>query len=124
MEVDAFLILVVSVLAAHSVSLWVLVIGAARYVYVAAGWMLPWLREPVPTRYWCKVVAAIQGIVLTVAAAGIVPEPVVDVALLGALALLAESFGREVWWLWLRHTRETQAPARITPREHAHARVA
>jgi hypothetical protein len=99
-------------------------VPAARYVYVAASWMLPWLREPVPARYWCKVVAAIQGIVLTVAAAGIVPEPVVDVALLGGLALLAESFGREVWWLWLRHTRATQAPARIIPREHAHARVA
>ena len=29
-----------------SIGLWVLAIGAARYVFVAAGWLLPWLREP------------------------------------------------------------------------------
>ena len=31
--------------------------------------------RPVPPRYWRKVVAAIQGIVLTVAAAGVFPHP-------------------------------------------------
>ncbi len=35
--------------------------------------MLPWLRRPVPPRHWRKVVAAIQGIVLTVAAADVLP---------------------------------------------------
>ena len=73
MEVDAFLILVLSVYVARSVGSWVLAIGLARYAYVAAGWVLPWLREPVPPRYWGKVVAAIQGIVLTIAASGVLP---------------------------------------------------
>ena len=53
-----------------------------------------------PPRYWRKVVAAVQGIVLTVAAAEVLPDPLTLVPLVVALALLAESFGREVWWLW------------------------
>lgn len=100
MEVDAFLILVLSVYVARSTGEWVLLIGAARYVLVAAGWLLPWLREPAPPRYWCKVVAAGQGVVLTVAAAGVLPASWTYAALAVALGLLAESFGREVWWLW------------------------
>ena len=75
MEVDAFLIFVLSVYVAQSVGAWVLAIGAARYAFVAAGWLLPWLREPPPPRYWCKVVAAIQGIVLTVAMADVAAGP-------------------------------------------------
>ena len=69
MEVDAFLIAVLSVYVAPDVGAWVLAIGAMRYAYVAAGWALPWLRRPTPPRYWAKVVAAVQGVVLAVAAA-------------------------------------------------------
>jgi phosphatidylglycerophosphate synthase len=100
MEVDAFLILVLSGYVASLDGLWVLAIGAARYVYGAAGWVLPWLRSPLPQRYWRKVVAAIQGVVLTTAASGLLPAIVIDVALGIALGLLAESFGRDVWWQW------------------------
>jgi hypothetical protein len=57
------------------------------------------LSPPPPPRHWRKVVAAIQGIVLTVAAADILPRILVVAALLVALGLLAESFGRDVWWL-------------------------
>ncbi|HEX3832138.1 MAG TPA: CDP-alcohol phosphatidyltransferase family protein [Solirubrobacteraceae bacterium] len=101
-EVDAFLILVLSVFVARSAGAWVLAIGAARYVFLAAGWPLPWLREPLPARYWRKVVAATQGIVLAIAAAGVLPPALTGAALVVALALLAESFGRDVWWLWSR----------------------
>ncbi|TCN33563.1 phosphoglycerol transferase MdoB-like AlkP superfamily enzyme [Kribbella orskensis] len=100
MEVDAFLILVLSVYAARTTGWWVLAIGAARYVFVVAGWALPWLRGSLPPRYWAKVVAAIEGIALTVAAAGILPDAVTTVVLLIALGLLAESFGRHIWGLW------------------------
>jgi phosphatidylglycerophosphate synthase len=99
-EVDAFLILVLSVYVARSTGAWVLAIGAARYVFFAAGSLLPWLREPLPPRYWRKVVAATQGVVLTIAAAGILPRTPTQAALIGALALLCESFGRDVCWLW------------------------
>ena len=55
-----------------------------------------------------KVVAAIQGIALTIAAAGFLPKLGMSIILLAALALLAESFGREVWWLW-RHRQPDQS---------------
>jgi phosphatidylglycerophosphate synthase len=99
MEVDAFLILALSVEAARELGPWVLAIGLARYLLGAAGWKLAWLREPTPTRYWGKVVAAVQGIVLTTAVADVLPRQAVLTALVVALALLAESFGRQVWWL-------------------------
>jgi phosphatidylglycerophosphate synthase len=106
-EVDAFLILVLSVYVAPSAGAWVLAIGAARYVFLAAGWLLAWMRAPLPRRDWRKVVAATQGITLTIAAAGVVPQTLMRAALAVSLALLAESFGRDVWWLWRhRHTSE------------------
>jgi phosphatidylglycerophosphate synthase len=112
-EVDAFLILVLSVYVAPSAGAWVLAIGAARYAFLAAGWLLPWMREPLPPRYWRKVVAATQGIVLTIAAAEVLPPALTRAALIGALALLCESFGRDVWWLWgHRHSSKLRvAPA-------------
>ena len=100
MEVDAFLILVLSAYVAQSVGPWVLAIGAARYAVWAACWVLPWMRTPVPPRYWRKPVAAIQGIVLTAAVAGQLPGAAINVAIAVAMILLAESFGRDVVWQW------------------------
>ena len=102
MEVDAFLIGVLSVYVAPAVGAWVLAIGTMRYVYVAASWALPWMRKTPPPRYWCKVVAAIQGIVLLVAASDVVGTKLSVAALLIALALLVESFGRDFLWLFRR----------------------
>ncbi|MET1059559.1 MAG: CDP-alcohol phosphatidyltransferase family protein [Nocardioides sp.] len=115
MEVDAFLILVLSVQVARDHGPWVLAIGAARYLLLAAGCLWPWLRVAGPPRYWGKVVAAVQGIVLTVAASGLLPRRTTDLALLASLALLAESFGREVGWKWRRrHALPAKAhPARV-----------
>ncbi len=101
-EVDAFLILVLSVYVARSAGVWVLAIGVARYAFLATGYLLPWLRAPLPPRYWRKVVCATQGIVLTIAAAQVLPQALAEAALGVALALLAESFGRDVWWLCSR----------------------
>lgn len=98
-EVDAFLILVVSVYVADAVGGWVLTIGLARYAFAVAGWGLPWMRGQLPPRYWRKVVAATQGIVLTLVAASVTPPWLTYAALGVALALLTESFGRDVLWL-------------------------
>ena len=92
---------------ARSIGVWVLAIGAARYAFLAAGWVLPWLREPLPPRYWRKVVAATQGVVLAIAAADVLPPALSQAALVAALVLLAESFGRDVWWLWSPGTPRT-----------------
>ncbi len=99
-EVDAFLILALSVYVARSAGAWVLVIGVARYAFLAAEWSLPWMRAPLPPRFWRKTVAAVQGVALTVAAADVLPRTATRAVLVVALAMLAESFGRDVWWLW------------------------
>jgi phosphatidylglycerophosphate synthase len=107
LEVDAFLILVLSWYVSRTAGLWVLAIGGARYAFVAAGWFVPALRASSPPRYWCKVVAAVQGIVLTAAAAAVLPAGGTEALLAVALALLAESFGRDSWRL-LRQARVPQ----------------
>ncbi|MBB2938176.1 phosphatidylglycerophosphate synthase [Amycolatopsis bartoniae] len=99
MEVDAFLILVLSVQAAFAQGWWVLAIGAMRYGFVVAAWLLPWLRVALPHSRARKVVAALQGIVLVVACAGVLPALAATVVTAAALALLAWSFGRDVRWL-------------------------
>ena len=110
-EVDAFLILALSVYVAPIAGAWVLAIGAARYVFLAAGWALPWMRARLPRRDWRKTVAATQGIVLAVAAADVLPLALVQAALALALAMLAESFGRDVFWLWRRRHSGAAGPA-------------
>ena len=99
-EADAFLILVLSIFVARDYGGWVLAIGAARYALLLAGWLIPWLRAPLPPRFWRKVVAAVQGIVLTVAASGVPSRLTGMIAVAVALLLLAESFGRDVIWLY------------------------
>ncbi|SES10579.1 CDP-alcohol phosphatidyltransferase [Lentzea xinjiangensis] len=98
MEVDAFLILVLSAYVAVHMGPWVLAIGLMRYVFVAASWRFRWMNAPLPASYARKVVAAVQGIVLVVAASGLLPFAAVLTGL--ALASLVWSFGRDVLWLW------------------------
>ena len=72
-EVDAFLILTLSLYVAPAVGWWVLAIGAARYAFLAAGWPFAWMRAPLPRRDWRKVVTAVVGIALVIAAADVLP---------------------------------------------------
>ena len=110
-EVDAFLILALSVYVASSFGAWVLAIGAARYVFGVGEWLVPWMRAPLPPRRWRKVVAAMQGVVLTVAAADVLPAALTRAALAVALVALVASVGECVWWLWRRrHDTRAQEP--------------
>jgi phosphatidylglycerophosphate synthase len=114
MEVDAFLILVLSAHIATLLGWWVLAIGVMRYVFVAAARIWPWLKAPLPTRMSSKAVAAAQGIVLTV----VMVVPTVPATVLVALALLALtwSFAHDVRWL---HTNRATAPVIETEDEPA-----
>ena len=112
MEVDSFLVLVLSVFVAVLLGPWVLAIGLMRYAFVAASWWLPWLRSPLPTRYSAKVVAALQGIALVVAAAGVLPRPWAAALVAVALAFLIWSFGHDV--AWLRRSAGGRAPTWVT----------
>lgn len=111
-EADAFLLLVLSLHVAPSYGWWVLAIGVARYAFGLAGWAAPWLRVRLRFRYWRKVVTAIQGIALVIAAAGALPRSATYAVLIAALALLAESFGRDLLWSWRRHRTATARSVR------------
>ncbi|MER7485684.1 CDP-alcohol phosphatidyltransferase family protein [Streptomyces sp. NPDC126497] len=110
MEVDAFLILVLSVYVSTSMGPWVLLIGGMRYVFVAAARVRPWLTAPLPPSTARKTVAALQGVLLLLAGAALLPHAVNVGVVVLALGLLVWSFGRDV--LWLRRTsRAAEAPA-------------
>ncbi|WP_345410246.1 CDP-alcohol phosphatidyltransferase family protein [Actinomycetospora chlora] len=100
MELDAFLLLVLSWHVAGLLGGWVLLIGLARYLFVAAGVVLPWLRGELTPLFSGKVVAAAQGVVLVVAASQLLPVVVATLLVAAALASLAWSFGRDVVRLW------------------------
>ncbi|MFF3891152.1 CDP-alcohol phosphatidyltransferase family protein [Streptomyces sp. NPDC001914] len=100
MEVDAFLILVLSVYVGMSLGPWVLLIGTMRYAFVAAARVLPWLNGELPPSMARKTVAALQGVILLVAGSGLLPYAAEMAAVLTALALLVWSFGRDIAWLW------------------------
>ncbi len=99
MEVDAFLLLVLCVYDVRIVGWWVLTIGVLRYAFVVAGWVLPWMRQTLPPRYWRKVVTAVCGVALAVVASQLLPPAVSVLVAVAALVLVLESFARDVIWL-------------------------
>ena len=102
MEADSFLVLVLSIPVSMALGWWVLAIGAFRYVFVVLTWAFPWLRTPLPPRMSRKVVAALQGIVLVVASAGLVPGLLMALVVGGALGSLVWSFSADIAWAWRR----------------------
>ena len=99
MEVDAFLILVLSVLVCRTVGPWVLAIGADALRVRRRDVRVPRLRATLPFSRARKVVAAMQGGLLVAAAAPIWPLEVAVGLAAVALVALAWSFGRDVRWL-------------------------
>lgn len=108
MEVDTFFVLALSAFVATRLGEWVVVIGLLRYLFVVAGRVLPWLRAPLPANKVRGIVAAAQGVVLTVAATGLLPHAVAVILTVLALVALAGSFAQDVRWL---HQHRVAAPA-------------
>ena len=100
MEVDAFLILVLSVYVATQMGPWVLLIGGMRYAFVAAARIWLWLNAPLPPSTARKTVAATQGILLLLAGANLLPHAANIGVVALALGTLVWSFGRDILWLW------------------------
>ncbi len=106
MEVDAFLVLVLTGWAAETekVGPWVLAIGLMRYAFVAAGAVRPWIARPLPPSFRRKTVCVLQFFVVLAILAPAVPSgAAAPIAGIG-LALLAWSFATDVGWAW-RHGR-------------------
>jgi len=104
METDSAFLLVLSMLALRygKAGAWVVLIGLMRYLFVAAGWLLPWLAAPLSPTLRGKTVAVAQMVTLAVI---LVLPPRVSAAAAGtALALLVWSFAIDVGRLWRRRT--------------------
>lgn len=101
MELDAFLMLVLAALVWRSgrIDAWILLLGAPRYLFVAAGRVVPRLRAPLPERLRRKAGCVAQGIALVVCLAPVVPEALAAAGAAGTLALLIGSFAVDVRWL-------------------------
>ena len=104
MELDAALILALSVLAWRSgaVGPWVLLIGLMRYAFVAASWIRPALRAPLPPSERRRIVCVLQGVALLVALGPVVPSTLAVAVTALALAALTYSFAVDAGWA-LRH---------------------
>ena len=102
MEVDALLILVLAILAWRwdKAGPWILMSGLLRYLFVAAGWLLPWMRRPLaPTRRG-RLICVAQIVALIVAVAPIIPPRVSATVAAGGLLALACSFLVDTVRLW------------------------
>ena len=96
---DAALLMVASLIAIRSLGWWVLAIGGMRYAFGLAGRVRPELRNPLPFSRFRRVVAGLQGALLAVGLAPVVPLPLARAVVAVALGLLVTSFGRDVIWL-------------------------
>ncbi|MBM3515047.1 MAG: hypothetical protein FJX59_15245 [Alphaproteobacteria bacterium] len=102
MEVDAFQILVLSILATtmDKAGAWIIAAGLARYLFVGAGLIWPVLMTPLPPSMRRKGVAVIQGVGLAVLAAPILVPPVSSAVAALTLILLLWSFAIDIFWTW------------------------
>lgn len=116
MEVDAFTLVVLGVQVAADLGTWVLLVGAARYVFWSASVPWPWLAAPLPDRLSRKAVAAAQGMALVIAAAPVIPVWASAAVVGCALAALVWSFGRDARWLWQHHRAERGPADTVFPR--------
>lgn len=112
MEIDAFLILVLSVYAGDRFGWWTVALGAYRYLFVAASWAAPWLTGALPPKFSRKVVAALQGVVLALVTAHLLPSVMALAALVVALGALTWSFARDIAWLYRAERVRTAARER------------
>lgn len=105
LEIDALLLLILALLVwrADRVGPWILTIGMLRYAFVAAGWLWPWLREPLPASRLRQAVCVQQGLTLLVCLL-----PPIDARLASAVAAVAllsvlASFGADIIYLSRTH---------------------
>lgn len=104
METDAVLVAVLALLAWQfgKVGAWVLLSGLMRYLFLAAGALVPLLRHPVPSSYRGKSIAVVQILALIVAIAPFSSVELATAVAALALGLLTGSFLLDVVWL-VRH---------------------
>jgi phosphatidylglycerophosphate synthase len=104
-ETDAALIQVLAVLVwgFGKAGPWIIAAGLLRYVFVAAGWLMPWMRAPLPSSLRGRAICVIQIVALVVAMLPSVYPQVSSVIAASGLSALGYSFAVDTFWLW-RHS--------------------
>ena len=104
MEVDALLILALSILVwRHAkAGAWVLAAGLLRYAFIAAGWWLPWMTRPLTPTRRARAICVVQIVALLVAMLPSVEPPASAIVAAVGVAALVYSFVVDTLWLW-RH---------------------
>jgi len=107
MEVDSVFALVLALIVwlSGTVGVWVLVLGVMRYLWVAAGWAVPWINAPLPEDVLRrKSVCVIQIAALVALVAPLLSGAAAALVAGSAAAALLWSFGADTLWLWRRRT--------------------
>jgi phosphatidylglycerophosphate synthase len=101
-EVDALLIQALAILAWRygKGGPWVLLSGLMRYGFVAAGWLLPWMRQPLAPTLRGRVICTVQTAALVLAIVPAVTPPLSTAIAALALAALCYSFLTDTFRLW------------------------
>lgn len=109
METDALLVLALALLAWRwdRAGAWVVLSGLARYLYVGAGAVWPWLRQELPPSRRRQAVCVVQIVVLLAVVAPLLPRAVAAPLALAGLLVLAYSFAVDVAWLARRGVKDS-----------------
>jgi phosphatidylglycerophosphate synthase len=101
-EVDALLIQALAILAWQygKAGPWVLLSGLMRYGFVAAGWLLPWMRRPLTPTLRGRIICTVQIAALVLAVVPAVTTPFSAVIAALGLAALCYSFLVDTLRLW------------------------
>ena len=102
METDAALVMAMSILIWQygKAGMWALLGGMMRYLFVIAGWWLPWMARPLrPTRR-ARIVTVCHIVGLSVALAPFVPVPLSAIVVGLTTAALSWSFAVDVRRFW------------------------
>jgi phosphatidylglycerophosphate synthase len=102
MEVDAFLILVLAMLAWRhgKAGWWILLAGLLRYLFVFAGRLWAWMERPLRPSFRRQTICVVQIVGLIVTLVPGVPPPASTAVAALTLTALCYSFMIDTVWLW------------------------
>jgi phosphatidylglycerophosphate synthase len=102
MELDALLIMLlcIGLWQLEPLGSWVLLVGAMRYLFVAASWPFTWLSRPLFESFRRKAVCVWQVAALLLALTPLTSHLTASLLAISALISLTYSFGFDVWWLY------------------------
>ena len=102
METDAALVMAMSILVWQhgKAGVWALFGGMMRYIFVIAGWWLPWMARPLRPTMRAKTITVCHTVGLSVGLAPFVPVPLSAIVIGSTTAALLWSFAVDVRRLW------------------------